>query len=80
MRKLEKLSLRLHQDKPELLRNLSIEELAWLAHEAEHDEDDVTQMNIDSLLTNSTETESFLSAYRETWARHAKFRGYHARA
>lgn len=80
MRELEKLNLKLYRDKPELLHNLSIEELAWLAHEAEHDEDDVTQMNIDSLLTNSTETESFLSAYRETWTIHAKFREYHARA
>lgn len=83
MRELEKLSLKLYRDQPELLSKLSVEELAWLAHEAELEEDDVTQMHIDSLdslLVMGDETETFLSAYRATWTKHAKFRGYHARA
>ena len=80
MKELEKLNLKFYQNKPQLLSSLSIEELSWLAHEAEYEEDDITQMHIDSLLTSSVETENFLSAYRATWTKHAKFRGYHARA
>lgn len=53
---------------------LSMEDLAWLAHEAEQYNDDISQGQIATATENQQE---FGETYRRLWPQHAKLRGYH---
>jgi hypothetical protein len=52
---------------------LSLEDLAWLAHEAEHYSDDVSMGQIATATENQRE---FAETYRRIWPEHAKVRSY----
>jgi hypothetical protein len=53
---------------------LSLEDLAWLAHEAEHYSDDVS---IGQIAMATADQQEFGETYRRIWPEHAKVRGYH---
>lgn len=66
------------QDCPELLLHQGITELAWLTHEAEQNNDDLTVIAIQNILTEKSgnENQVFLDEYRRLWPDNAKLHGY----
>lgn len=56
------------------LSQLSTDDLAWLTHECEHHNDDVSMGRFNEFLMNRPE---FGETYRTIWPQHAKARGYH---
>lgn len=66
------------QDSPEKLINLGVTSLAWLTHEAEHEEDDLTVIAIQNVLTDrpTPENKMYRDEYMRLWPQHAKSRNY----
>ncbi len=79
MTSVPRITLREIQEKPEKLLCLGVTSLAWLTHEAEHEEDDVTFIAIQNVLEtrdSALEKSIYNDEYRRLWPEHAKFRGY----
>lgn len=55
-------------------RNMTTEDLAWLVHEAEYQNDDVSMMILADVARHRPD---FGEVYRGIWPQHAKARGYH---
>lgn len=66
------------QDRPDLILNQGLTTLAWLTHEAEQEDDDVTFIAIQNILTEKSRTANqiFIDEYRRLWPEHAKARGH----
>lgn len=66
------------QAEPDRIPSLGVTTLAWLTHEAEHEEDDLTFIAIQNAMQDRTPTERKIYAdeYRRLWPEHAKARGY----
>ena len=75
-------SLREVQENPWRLLALGITTLAWLTHEAEHDEDDITFIAIQNIMQDRTpiERQIYNDEYSRLWPEHAKVRGYDKQA
>lgn len=60
------------QDCPEFLQHQGLTELAWLTHEAEWYDDDLTVIAIQNILTEKSRSENqvFLDEYRRLWPKH----------
>ena len=60
----------------ETLHLCSLMELAWLSHECEQHNDDVTMCAISEEMEKRPDRYDFLQHYRSLWPKHAKARGY----
>jgi hypothetical protein len=60
----------------EALHLCSLMELAWLSHECEQHNDDVTMMTISEEVEKRIDRTRFAELYRSLWPKHAKARGY----
>lgn len=66
------------QAAPEILATAGISTLAWLTHEAEYADDDLTFIAIQNVLVDrpSDENRIYRDEYRRLWPEHAKARNY----
>lgn len=78
----QRVSLREVQAEPGRLLGLGLTSLAWLTHEAEHAEDDLTFIAIQNIMQDRTpvERQIYNDEYRRLWPEHAMARGYDKQA
>lgn len=58
------------------LHSMTLDELAWLMHEAERYEDDILVMEITDAADKRYFRADFAEAYRRLWPEHARACGY----
>lgn len=59
---------------------LSCKDLAWLTHEVESEDDDVSFITLMDEVERRHDWQAFRDWYIEVWDDHAKFRGYERKA